>query len=789
MISRYNTVLTAVFCCLTAWFTPLAANADYLTPEKAGFHNCVLIYHANERSADALKPYVVRMREGKPTSDWLFDAFLFLVYNMPDGTDTETGATTKEHWLWQLDTWFNQNRDVAALDQAVNQVSSELGKPATKRKVILAIPWPNPSVKEFGDVDGDGLSENLTTLAGRDKVMSWYINEARNRFEKANFQNLELWGFYWMRERIDVNPESVRSASRLVHEAGNKLLWIPWYRSAGWQNAYSYGFDAVIMQPNYAFKTWLDGGNIKSSRLDAAAQDCRDKGFGFEIENRSNPPNKTDGHVFIDYLAYGDSKRLGYQKAVNGFFLDVLFLENTYFSKKPDLVSYYEALADYVCGKPVVLLDDQIPLTWTTHEGVYTAEGKTDPLHKTAFVDITYSQDRLSGWRGIVTAEFVNGNVGFKPAGWTARLHNGTDKVDCISVPVESSGDKLRIKVTTLSGTFNPKAILRVNLETTGPSSERNIALNKPYVINPEPTIRDYPDTGSKLTDGVVDLKGFASGQSVGWMSDTVHVQIDLGQLRKVIGIDISVLGGGKAAVNWPKRVETALSSEAPVHGDLSGTGPMPKNMVLLTNKEVKIINRRSADDASGTISLSTKKAVSTRYITLSIEPDIWLMLSELTVRGTGGKIKVGSYRFSPQPTSQAGKQYVDDGRKLTDGVSIEASNSGMVGWTGAGNRDITVDLGRSYRTQMFSVFVLSDLYSSHSMAAPAKVEFMTSMDGKDWSTPRPAAKMPQGQETNLYEFTEYTVTCEPETTTRYVRTIITPSSDERTLVSEIVVR
>jgi hypothetical protein len=66
--------------------------------------------------------------------------------------------------------------------------------------VILAIPCPNPGVREFGDVGGDGKSEDLSTPGGRETLLGWYLGEARRRFESAGFRHLRLWGFYWMRE-------------------------------------------------------------------------------------------------------------------------------------------------------------------------------------------------------------------------------------------------------------------------------------------------------------------------------------------------------------------------------------------------------------------------------------------------------------------------------------------------------------------------------------------------------------------------------------------------------------
>ncbi len=788
MKSMGSARLGLLICAMVISLTPVSSKAGYLTPEKAGFHHCVLIYHTAKRDANALQPYVVRMRNGQPTNDWLFDSFLFLIYSLPSGRDTEAGATTKQDWLWQLDTWFAKNRDIDALNQAITQTAAVIGAKPKTRKVILSIPWPNPAVTDFGDVDGDGISESLASLAGREKVMRWYIKEAMARFQGAQYDHLELWGFYWMRERIDVNPETVRAASRAVHEAGSKLLWIPWFRAPGWQNATNYGFDAVIMQPNYSFNTWLDGGNVRENRLDVCAIDCADKGFGVEIENRSNPPNFTDGQVFLNYLAYGDAKRLGYQKAVNGYFLDVHFLENTYGSGNTEAIRYYEALADYVTGKTIPVPIDTVKLSWSKKGMVYIGEGKVNPLHKVCYVDVITSRERLSGWRGVIEAQFKRGGK-YVPAGWAAYLQTNTDKIGCLPIPVDGGGESLRLKVTTFSGTFRPDAVIRISLDATGPHAKPNMALIKPYTISPDTTPRDYADTGRKLTDGVVDLQGFHSGLSVGWMSNKVQVQLDLGQKRVLTGVDLHLLGGGNAGVNWPKQVDAAFSTSVEVRGDFAGLGQLPDGLVMVSNKTVSGISRRSPKDASGVISLRTKKAITTRYITLSIEPNIWLMLSELRVKGKQGNIAVTSYRVTPRPTSQAGGLYVDDGRKLTDGVDYEALNSGLVGWSGKGTREITVDLGSIRSTQSLCVVALSDLYSSRTMAAPAKVEFVVSPDAQQWSDPLPAVKQPQINENSMFQYAEYRAICPAGASARFVRAVINPSGEERTLVSEIAVR
>ncbi len=766
-----------------------AARADYLTPQKAGFHHCALIYYTQQRDAKAFLPYAVRMRDGRPSSDWMFDAFLFLTYSLPDGTDTEAGLTTKSHWSWLLDTWFTAGRDLSALDQAISQASDAVGSPPSKRKVILTIPWPNPAVKEFGDVDNDGISENLALVSDREKVMRWYVDEATRRFRQANYRHLELWGFYWMRERIDSNPESVFAAARIVHNAKFRFLWIPWYKSAGWQNAYRFGFDAVIMQPNYAFQTWLDGGSTKASRLESCAKECKEQGYGVEIENRSNPPNPIDGRLFREYLAYGSSKMMGYQNAVNAYFLDTHYIENTYYSQDAKMCAYYELLADYVTGKTIPDPNTTVAVKWTTTGNVNIANGASTKSYGAASLNIVYDRNKLMGWRGIVAVETPNDKRKYTPVGWAARTNNGIDKVECISVPISNMASKLRIRFDTLSGSFNPSAVRRVYISPTAPSLQNKLSVGKPYTISPDIPARSYPDSGQKLIDGAIDTSGFHSGLSVGWMSTQLQIMLDLGSVQKVTELNIHVLGGGSSGVNWPKQVDAALAADQPVSADTAGLGARPKSLMLLSSKEVKRTTVRSASDASGVVILRAKQAVPTRYITLSVEPDIWLMISEVTVRGVSAMIPVNSYRLLPKPSAAAGTPFVDDGRKLTDGVSSEALNSGLVEFTGSGNREVTIDLGSIQKTQDYSVTLLSDLYSSGNIPAPAKVEFTTSADGHSWSQPLPTVKAAVTDGRGIFDYSEYRAAALAGAAVRYVRATITPTGSDRTLVSELTVR
>jgi len=151
--------------CLVLAMATRTAGAEYPTPEEAGFHHCALIYGCEVRGPERLAWYVANNR------GWLFDAFLFLHQRGQSGQSTMNGLTVKTDWQGQLDTWFTPGRDLQALDEAIEEAKPEHGAVAP-RQVILSIPYPNPKVADFGDVDGDGVTEDLATAEGRGRAAS-----------------------------------------------------------------------------------------------------------------------------------------------------------------------------------------------------------------------------------------------------------------------------------------------------------------------------------------------------------------------------------------------------------------------------------------------------------------------------------------------------------------------------------------------------------------------------------------------------------------------------------------
>ena len=248
-----------------------AWGAGYPQPEQVGFHNCILIYERESRTMDDLRCYVAEPRKAGRPVRWGFDAFLFLtLYH--EGQETSYMKSNKALWEKWLDRYFSPGRDIDALNSAIEAVGEP---PPGKRKVIVTIPWMSNEVTDFGDVDNDGISENLSVKADRGKVAQWYIDLVKKKFAERNYRNVELWGFYWMREDLVMDRENARQITDIIHRNGYKVMWIPYYYAPGWDRWKELGMDLALMQSSYPFRSWIDRGVVRRNRLRAAADAMR----------------------------------------------------------------------------------------------------------------------------------------------------------------------------------------------------------------------------------------------------------------------------------------------------------------------------------------------------------------------------------------------------------------------------------------------------------------------------------------------------------------------------------
>lgn len=714
---------------------PARPQPRYPTPASAGFHHCALIYDRAQRSRTDLAPYVAR-QEGGRAREWLFDAFLFLVYTSERGIRTEMGLTNRVDWQYQLDRWFAPGRDLAALDEAVAAASRDLGKPEPRR-IMLSIPYPNPAVRDFADVTGDGVAEDLGTPAGRQAVLAWYVGEARRRFADAHYRHLTLWGFYWMREDMgEADVERVRDAAAVVHAGGSKLLWIPWHRASGWDRWREAGIDVAVMQPNYAFWSSNHNGRVRRNRLAVNADLVRQAGLGVEMEVGDAIGSDTDRRAFLHYLADGRLGRLGYQAGAQAWYLGTDQVEQLAASRDPAARACYTAMAGYVAGRTVP--DPEPPLRWRWRQEPGRRVGEA-ALSKPSWIgDVeVYLDDPPPAWQGAVEVGVkAPGERAWSGGGWAIRASRDetSGRHQCVVVPVSRRAAAVRVTLRSREG-GRPAPQPSVCLNPTGERDRRrHLALGRPYNVEPGWPAA-YGDDGHELTDGIVPEAGFSSGKTVGWYGTDAAVSFDLGREAPIDRVEVCCSGGSAAAVNWPARAMVLLSTNAPMPGVGAGTGALPGGLQWLAPKPVVVDHSRSATDLDGRLVFEAPAATRARYVSLVLGANAWLMLSEVRIWSQGSNLAPASrYTLSPAPTPRdaSAPSYPDDACKLTDGVAATGFvPARLAGWSDDAPRTVLIDLGVAEKVREVTLWCLGGgLYDIHT---PGSILAEVSEDGVAW--------------------------------------------------------
>ncbi|PTQ57342.1 MAG: Glycerophosphoryl diester phosphodiesterase [Candidatus Carbobacillus altaicus] len=335
-----------------------------------GINNMVLIYTGEWQYQPAdwisfnkedFKPYVSYVDENMVRQDYMFDGFLFLPYGpLLDGANYGTVGkpTNKSHFEHFLDRLFRDDYELGALNEAVKEAKAVLPNRNYKAKVVIAIPYPRTDQSDFGDVDGDGISENLNVmqigeeaaLQNRMKVVKWYVDEVYRRWNEAAYDELELVGFYWYNEYVALQlsnreEELLQWTGDYVRSKGVKFQWIPYYFARGWNDWKRIGFDSALMQPNFMFHE-----GSTPERLNAIAEAARENGMGIEIEmNDSVLINQYFRDKYYAYLDKG--KEFHYMvQSYSGFYQQVKTLLKAAKSSDPAAREVYDQTYKYLKG-------------------------------------------------------------------------------------------------------------------------------------------------------------------------------------------------------------------------------------------------------------------------------------------------------------------------------------------------------------------------------------------------------------------------------------------------------
>lgn len=282
-----------------------------------------------DNTAEELLPYISYMEKGKVV-DTMFDtvAFVPCAVEYPSGgrmapSDNQQGGTMSDWELYASHT-FKEGANLHALDEATATRNEALGI-NEKVKVMLTIPFSPMSSKPFGDINGDGKNEYTRTLEERAAIVRWYVDMVCTKFRECDFKNIELIGFYWMREEMpyqlsDHEDKLIGEAKKAIDEIlpGGCLLYDPFYLSQGWDRWESYGFDGAVMQPNFAHKDYFT-----TEMLEEFASQIKEHRVGVEIETAEPSYFKTaeakeKGENYEKYLFYGWKD--GYMNALQTYY-------------------------------------------------------------------------------------------------------------------------------------------------------------------------------------------------------------------------------------------------------------------------------------------------------------------------------------------------------------------------------------------------------------------------------------------------------------------------------------
>lgn len=800
----------------------------YITPEEAGFRDCMLIYESRERGAEALLPYVAHLdAEGVP-DEWLFDAFLFLRFGQaPSGPIYYNGPTNWADWLYALDAWFAPGRDIAALQEAVTAVRKVLGPPPRPLQVVLSTHYPHSEQVDFGDADGDGRSEDFTDPAARARAVACYVDEAVRRFEDAAHPDLELWGFYWMNE--DIGPfdaEAVRLVADVIHERGMRFLWIPYFRAQGYDRWRELGFDVAILQPNYAFLEQHQG-RIRNDRLIEAAAIAEEHGAGVEIEAGSVVTDPRAREMFLDYLAFGSDALCGYARAAKAYYQGHELFRGLQQSPDPSARAAYGAVADFVAGRPVARpgaltgaraylegseppellpgLTDGLFVTQSGPEAPIVQLGRrqatfrvdlADPvtIHE---VELSFLADASAPWSGLVEVSGLRpGTNEWEPGGWRRALvasgNSRTTRKCVVAVPVRlESVRALSVQITGSPGTVIPPLdeISVVRCRSGGTRDVEHIARGCSYVVEPD-IERKYPDRGGQLTDGLVSTEGFWEGRSVGWYHRDVTIALELDDIYPVESVVVRCDGGGYAAVLFPSTVEFELAADSATPPFLmASTGTTTPSWAAggVVGEDAFVIDGRQprGDHIAliGHVRWSPDRPVPARRVVLRLSPHAWLMVSEVEVLSGGRNLALGArYAFRPLPDAVEEVRYADDGVRLADGYIADSFEPHVVtGWAGQSAR-VTVDLGVVREIREIAVHSLGGGYAG--IYAPRAAAFLISNDGMNWHEVGTVEASDPGGDTSQHVELRVAATG----TARYVRASVEPSRGWL-MLSELEVR
>ena len=316
----------------------------------------IYLAFGNVEYGEGMKGLVAYLDEDGKAQDFYFDGFLYGMYGLPVKTNNRTHLyNVKSDWEEQFDVIFGGAGGLDLLNETVGKVKEELNRPDHKVYVYITMWCVCENVKNFGDVDGDGVSEDLSKAEDRKKVVDWYIDLCMEEFASRGYEHLVLDGFYWQGESVnwddpstpasEDNSHIIAEVSEYIHAKNTNLLWIPYYTAIGYYQTYELGFDLICMQPNYMFDL-----EKPLYRFDVTASRAKRQHLCVEIEHSyqalSDPLFVRN---YMLYLYYG--AMTGYmEEATHIYYADLTNFVKLAYSDDPLCRLQYDATYQFMQG-------------------------------------------------------------------------------------------------------------------------------------------------------------------------------------------------------------------------------------------------------------------------------------------------------------------------------------------------------------------------------------------------------------------------------------------------------
>jgi hypothetical protein len=603
------------------------------------------------------------------------------------------------------------------------------------------IPYPSRKQKDFGDVDGDGKTEDLSADAARQKVVVWFLRTFAERWKQTPRRHLQLWGFYWMNEGIHPQDEAVvKAAAAEVHALGYKFHWIPWFNAPGVEKWRELGFDLVVMQPNYAF---IRAGGLRifdENRLTLAANQCRRLGMGIEMELNEallgDPAYRINLQLYLDH---GDESLDGYQAgAVRAYYQGYDTIARLCRSDQPILRQLYDDLYRFHKGvyqrrRPYQPLAPPV----ATNDPTGQAKGLVDGLWKTR-PDVSPSALALIGPRASLAFDLKgirlvsDVRVHFPPEADAPRAQAcagdaapAAPQRISIALSSEQTGEAFE-QVATIDDVvllpehgggfailnFAPRLAGRMRLDFDMKQGER-IAIDEvllmpaPHLLWGSPCEVSADATGpvSCLTDGIM-----GGPEMVQWPKGNGLVRVNLTEAwyAQSLLVHFRRLNGKPSA----PKLTAEISAE--------GTPPERREAVC------------QFSDNTGLAILPVNRPVQRLVLTIADAPaiavdEIILLPGENLARGCAYTLDPPFHAKYPDPA----------GRKLTDGQVTtrgfgDGKTVGWAGWAGTNTVTIVVDTGEIRPIDSVEVHVEGGEYGG--VRFPERTAVSVSEDGRQWT-------------------------------------------------------